>query len=243
MIKKTVLITGASRGIGAVIAEYLVEQNWRVVINYFHSKDQAKKIKKKLQQIGGDVIVVRADVSSKKGALKIKKAVEKSFGHLDAIINNVGMVSSEDGWNISTSDFQQTMMVNLYSVLNVSQELSRLMKKGVIINISSLRGILGAQDILAYAAAKAGVINITKSLAKILAPNIRVNCIALGRMNIGMSAVSDKRQLKKFAKETLVGRVGLAEDIKGVVEFLLSEKSSFITGQTVKVDGGLSLTK
>ena len=153
------------------------------------------------------------------------------------------MVSSEDGWNISTSDFQQTMMVNLYSVLNVSQELSRLMKKGVIINISSLRGILGAQDILAYAAAKAGVINITKSLAKILAPNIRVNCIALGRMNIGMSAVSDKRQLKKFAKETLVGRVGLAEDIKGVVEFLLSEKSSFITGQTVKVDGGLSLTK
>lgn len=240
MDKKIILITGASQGIGALLAKHLAKQH-QLVLNYLNSKRAAHELVSNLQARGVDVVLVQADISTKKGARKIKRNIKKEFGKVDAIINNAGMVHSGDSWQVSRSDFKETMMVNLYGALNISQEITPLMKKGVIINISSVRGLLGAKDVLSYAAAKAGVINLTKSMAKILAPDVRVNAVAFGMMNVGMSKVDDKQLLNKFAQKTLLKVNGSPNDVIGSIDFLLSNQSQFMTGQTLVVDGGVSL--
>jgi 3-oxoacyl-[acyl-carrier protein] reductase len=244
MRKKTVLITGATGGIGFLLATHFAENGWRVIAHYFQSKKQAMSLKNTIEEMGGEVLMVRANVASKKEVKKMANLIKRKIGHVDCLINNAGAVYSGGEWQKITEDkFYKTIGVNTYGVLNVFQEIFPLMKKGVVVNISSLRGLLGAKDVVSYAAAKAGVTNLTKSLAKISAPNIRVNCLAFGRMNIGLSLIEDERDLKKYANETLVGRVGKQTDITNAIDFFISQKSSFMTGQTMIIDGGASLIK
>lgn len=241
---KIVFVTGASRGIGNALAIAFAEKKAKVVVNYNSSKKEAEKTVKQITDSGGQAIKIKANVSKKKEVDKMVKQIIKKEKKIDILINNAGVVESSSWRNLNDKDWQKVIEVNLKGVFECSRAVGLLMlsqKYGKIINISSLRGLLGAEDIIAYGAAKAGVINLTKSFAKALSPNVNVNCIALGRMNIGMSKTANKNKVKKFSKETLVKRIGNIDDIVKAVFFFASQESSFITGQTLIVDGGMSL--
>jgi 3-oxoacyl-[acyl-carrier protein] reductase len=241
-MRKIILITGASRGMGALLAKHFAKSGFVVIANYLNSKHSIKKLENEIRNLGGEILTIKADVSSKKEVKKMVKIILKKYSRIDFLINNAGQASKFDDWKkINKKSFQEIINVNTYSVLNVTQEIAPLMKNGSILNISSVRGLLGAKDIVDYSVSKAGVINLTKSLAKILSPNIRVNCLVLGRMNLGMSAVRSKLDYRKFSKKNLMKRMGNFEDISQATDFLIGEKSSFITGQTIVVDGGASL--
>jgi 3-oxoacyl-[acyl-carrier protein] reductase len=242
---KIILITGAGKGIGRELAIFLSKNNnSRIIINYSKSKNQAVNTVKEISKLGGQAIAIRADISKRNDVLKMVNKTIKRFGRIDILINNAGIVEANDWKNISDKEWQRVVDVNLKGTFECSRAAGQIMlrqKHGKIINISSLRGILGASDIIAYSTAKAGVINLTKSFAKALAPYVNVNCLVLGRMNIGMNRTDDKKLIKDFAGETLVKRMGSIDDIIASVDFLTSDKSSFITGQTLIVDGGASL--
>ena len=242
---KTVLITGASRGIGRSLALAFGQHKAKVVVNFLKSSREADEVVQQIRKMKGTAIKVKADVSKRGDVERLVKRTLKEFNKIDILINNAGIVSDKPYWQeISEKDCEMTIVVNLKSVFECSRLVGKLMlkqKRGRIINISSLRGILGASDIVVYGAAKAGVINLTKSFAKALAPNVNVSCLCLGGMNIGMSKTAEVDKVKKGPKKTLSKRTGKVEDIVNAILFLASEKSGFITGQTLIVDGGASL--
>jgi 3-oxoacyl-[acyl-carrier protein] reductase len=243
--QKVVLITGASRGIGCGLALAFGNEKAKVVVNYLTSKKEALEIVKKILGVGGEAIPIKTDISKKKDIEKMVKLVMKKFGRIDILINNAGVSLQPSSWQeISEKNWEKIFKVDLKSVFECSRAVGQIMLKqkyGKIINISSLRGYLGGPEVVAYAAAKAGVDNLTKSFAKALAPYINVNGISLGLMNIGMSRFSSEKQKRDWANKALIRKVGKIEDVINVIKFLADDSSSFITGQTIIVDGGFSL--
>ena len=236
---KTVLITGASRGIGAAIAEAFAEAGYFPIINYTKNNSAAQALSQKIQdKFNIKSLVYKCDVSD-------SEAVRKMFGEIgdiDVLVNNAGISQQRLFTDITDEDWRKMMSVNLDGVFYCSREALKGMikrKSGSIINVSSMWGEVGASCEVHYSASKSAVIGLTKALAKEVAPsNIRVNCIAPGVIDTDMMKDFDDETRNALVEETPLLRLGKPEDIANAAVFLASEKASFITGQTLSVNGG-----
>ncbi len=240
---KVALVTGASRGIGRAIALRLAGEGAKVAINYAGNTAKAEAVKAEIEQNGGEAILVQADVADSSAVEAMVAKVTEAFGQIDILVNNAGITRDALLMRMKEEDFDAVVNTNLKGVFHCTKTVSKLMMKkrsGRIINMASVVGIMGNAGQTNYAAAKAGVIGFSKSAAKELAARgITVNVVAPGFIDTDMTAaMTDK------AKElTLTGipmkKMGTPEDVANAVLFLASDCASYITGQTVNVDGGM----
>lgn len=237
---QTALITGASRGIGSEIARQLAKNGFRVIVNYNASERDAQSLILELNNTNSiNCIAVQADVSD-------RAQVEAMFavaGGIDVLINNAGIAQQKLFTDITEQDWDTMFDIDVKGVFHCCQCALPYMihqKRGKIINISSMWGQVGASCEVHYSAAKAAVIGLTKSLAKEVGPSgIQVNCIAPGVIQTEMNAHLDESTMKELKEETPLGVIGTTEDIANAVSFLAGEKSNFITGQVLGVNGGI----
>ncbi len=244
MDKKVALITGASRGIGAAIAKKLASLNYNIILNYVESFDKASILKEELEKTYPiQVLLAKADISNEQEIKKMVDASIEKFGHIDCLVNNAGIAIDSLVEDKIVADFRRILDVNLIGTFLVSREVAKYMvkeKKGCIINISSTNGIDTMYPYsLDYDASKAGVISLTKNLAKEYAPFIRVNTIAPGWVNTEMNKELDVDYIKEEEEKILLNRFGEPEEIANVVAFLASDEASYIDGSIIRVDGGL----
>ena len=240
---KVALVTGASRGIGRAIALRLASEGAKVAINYAGNTAKAEAVKAEIEQNGGEAILVQADVSDSASVDAMIAQVVEAFGQIDILVNNAGITRDGLMMRMKDEDFDAVINTNLKGVFYCTKVVSKLMMKkrsGRIINMASVVGLMGNAGQTNYAAAKAGVIGFSKSAAKELASRgITVNMVAPGFIATDMTA-----EMKDKAKEmTLAGiplkRMGEPEDVANAVLFLASDNASYITGQTINVDGGM----
>ena len=237
---KTILITGGSRGIGKCLAENLALDGFNVVLNYNKSKKQAEEIKKSLAEKGINIEIFKADVSKREEVKKLIKFTLDKFNNIDILINNAGIAKLQMFNDITDEDWNEMINTNLNSAFYCTQEaLPNFVhnKSGCIINISSIWGMVGASCEVAYSVSKAGIIGLTKSLAKELGPsNIRVNSIAPGIINTEMNSNIDERIIKQLKEDTPLNKIGKPEDIYRCVKWLIDDE--FTTGQIISPNGG-----
>lgn len=242
-MSRTVIITGASRGIGAACAKKFGFAGYNVVVNYNINKDRAEEVCREVESCGGRAVAIKADVSVRTEVEAMFEETLKLFGGIDVLINNAGISSQQLFDTMSYDDWKHMCGVNLDGVFNASQCALKCMisqKSGNIVNISSIWGITGASCEVAYSATKAAVIGLTKALAKEVGPsNIRVNCVAPGMIDTDMNKCHDEEAVQSFLEETPLGKMGSAKDVANAVFFLVSEESGFITGQVLSPNGGV----
>lgn len=241
-MNNTVLITGASRGIGKAIAELFSENNYNVVINYRSSDAKANELYNKLSMNNRSVMLIKADVSNREQVDEMYAEIKQAYGGVDVLINNAGIAEQKLFTDVSEEDWDNMFDINVKGMFNCTQAVLNDMisnKYGKIINISSIWGLVGASCEVAYASSKAAVIGFTKSLAKELGPsNICVNCIAPGIIDTDMNASLDDNTIKELKEQTPLIRLGSPEDIANLALYLASDKSNFITGQIISPNGG-----
>lgn len=240
---KTALVTGASRGIGAAIAKKLAARGFMVIINYGHSSAAAEEVKNQIEQAGGQAVLMQGDASSGDDVDRMFKDIKKTWGRLDVLVNNAGINRDTLLVRMKEDQWDAVLSTDLKSVFFTTKAAASLMmrqRSGSIINIASVVGITGNAGQANYAAAKAGVIGFTKSVAKELAARgIRVNAIAPGFIETDMTdAIPEK--IREGMLETIpLRRGGKAEDVANAVAFLASDDAGYIIGQVLKVDGGM----
>ena len=239
---KTILITGSSKGIGAATAILFAQKGYNVVINYNNSFETASLLCRSLASNGYSVITQKGDVSNRlEVELMVKETLYK-FGSLDILVNNAGIAHQSLITETDEIDFDRIIDVNLKGVFNCCKAVAPSMisrQQGKIINISSMWGEVGASCEVAYSASKAGVIGLTKALAKELAPSgITVNAITPGLIETGMNSNLTIEDLNNFVENIPLGRIGGADEIARAIEFLSSDKADYITGQILGVNGG-----
>lgn len=239
---KTVLITGAARGIGAATAALFAVSGYNVIINYNTSDAEAFDLYGDLVDAGYPALLVRADISKADEAEFLFEQARNKFGSVDILVNNAGVAQQKLFTDITDEDYDRMFDCNVRSVFNCCRcALPDMIhnKYGRIINISSMWGIVGASCEVHYSASKAAVIGMTKALAREVAPSgITVNCIAPGVIDTPMNKGFDEETMKALIEETPVGRIGTPEDVARAILFLADEKNGFITGQTLGIDGG-----
>lgn len=242
IMNNTVIITGASGGIGSAIADAFALGGYNVVIGYNSSKESATALESKLLATGCSVASFKADVSDPTQAQALIDFAKNTFGGRYILVNNAGIAQQKLFTDITDEDFDRMFSSNVKSVFNCSRSVLPLMihnKWGRIINISSMWGICGASCEVHYSASKAAVIGMTKALAKEVGPSgITVNCVAPGLIDTPMNKDFDEDTISALCDETPVGRIGTSADVAKAVLFLAQESSSFITGQVLGVDGG-----
>lgn len=242
-IEKTALVTGASRGIGRAIALALAAKGFAVALNYAGSHDAAEAVKKEIEEAGGKAFTIQGDVSKSEDVDRIFKAVKDEFGGLDVLVNNAGINRDALLIRMKESNWDDVIATDLKSDFLTTKAAAAMMmrkRKGSIINISSVVGIMGNIGQANYAAAKAGVIGLTKACAKeTAARNIRVNAVAPGFIETAMTDGIPEKIREGMISSIPMGRMGQPEDIAKAVCFLASDDSSYITGQVLVVDGGL----
>ena len=240
---KVALVTGSSSGIGAAIAKEIAAGGAAVAIHYRGNADGANAVASEIRSNGGKCELFQADVSNTEQAAELIKKVQETFGSLDILINNAGTTRDTLLLSMKEEEWDAVISTNLKSVYAVSKAALRGMIKkrwGRIINITSVVGITGQAGQSNYAASKAGIIGFTKSLAREVASrNITVNAVAPGFIPTALTGVLNEEQRAKIVSETPIGRMGTPEEIAWAVGFLASERSGFITGQVLTVDGGL----
>lgn len=241
-MKKTVIITGSSSGIGAAAALEFAKSGCNVVINYNNSKEKALKVLEKVRNMGSLSIAIQADVSiASQAEMLISKCIEQ-FGRVDILVNNAGISEFKLFTDITESDWDKMIRTNLNSAFYCSKFAVKEMLKnhsGKIVNISSMWGIAGASCEVHYSAAKAGMIGLTKAMAKELGPSgINVNCIAPGVIDTQMNQGLSHEDMLTLINDTPCGRIGTPEEIAKLILFLTSDESSFITGQVIGSNGG-----
>ena len=241
-MNKVILITGASRGIGNNIAKNLAKENI-VIANYNNSEAEAKKLKKELEEKNINIDIIKADVCNRNQVKEMIKQTIDKYGHIDVLINNAGISQYKLFTDITDSDWAEIMNTNLNSNFIVTQEVVKNMihnKEGLIVNISSIWGITGAAMEVAYSTSKAGIIGLTKSLAKELGPsNIRVNAIAPGIINTSMNSKFSEEENKKIQEEIPLEKIGEPEEITKCIEWLI--KDNYTTGQVISINGGWNI--
>ena len=241
-MKNVALVTGASRGIGRAIAAQLSREGWAVCINYLERTDAAESLLEELRAEGREAMIYRADVADRAQVAAMIRAVERELGPVNLLVNNAGISHQALFQDTDDAAWARILGVNLTGSRNAVMEVMGNMiseKRGCIVNISSMWGLRGASCEVAYAATKAAVVGLTKSLALELAPSgIRVNCVAPGCIETDMVRVLGEETKAMLVEETPIGRLGRPEDIAHAVSFLASEKASFITGQVLTADGG-----
>ena len=241
MERKTAVVTGASRGIGKAIALALAKDGFNVVINYNGNKEKAEQVKKECEDYGVNAITVKvADFTESENL--IKEAVS-TFGSIDVLVNNSGITKDTLLLRMKEEDFDSVIDVNLKGTFNTIKHAARQMMKqrsGSIINMSSVVGISGNAGQINYAASKAGVIGLTKSVARELASRgIRANAVAPGFIETDMTYELNDKAKEEILKTIPLNDTGKSEDVANLVVFLASEKSRYITGQVIHVDGGM----
>lgn len=240
---KTVIVTGASRGIGRKTAELFALHGYNVLINYNSSPDQAENLAKRLARRGLSVRTFQADVSQRDQVESMVDFCLAEFGSIDVLVNNAGIAESRLFTDLVEAEWDLMMNVHLKGAFNCSQSVVRKYmldrKKGKIINVSSIWGMVGASCEVHYSTAKAGLIGFTKALAKELGPsNIQVNCVAPGVIKTEMLNEYSDEELDALKFETPLMRLGTPKDVAETILFLASEKASFITGQVISPNGG-----
>ncbi|MFQ9822803.1 MAG: 3-oxoacyl-[acyl-carrier-protein] reductase [Clostridia bacterium] len=242
-MNKVALITGGTRGIGKEIACTLAEENYDIIINYRTENEELMKLKKEIEQKRVRCLLLKGDVSNFEDCKKLVEEAINRVNHIDVLVNNAGITKDMLLMRMKPEDFNEVINVNLIGTFNMTKNVINYMmkeRKGRIINVSSVVGISGNAGQTNYAASKAGIIGFTKSLAKEVASrNILVNAIAPGFIQTDMTNILKENVKDEIEKTIPLKRMGTAKDVANVVKFLVSEDSSYITGQVIQVDGGM----
>ncbi|HBH0274996.1 TPA: SDR family oxidoreductase [Clostridioides difficile] len=242
MKKKTVLITGGARGIGKAMSKAFAKEGYNVLVNFNKSENEAKELYTILNEKNFSVKLFKANISNREDVEDMVDYCIKEFGGLDVLVNNAGVSQDKLFTDITDEDWDNMMNINLKGSFYCSQVALKYMiseKKGNIINISSIWGISGASCEVHYSITKAGIIGMTKALAKEVGPsNIRVNSIAPGVINTDMLSGYNEEDIDALVEGTPLMRLGTPEDIANCAIFLASDKSNFITGQVISPNGG-----
>ncbi len=241
---KVALVTGGSRGIGAAIVRRFVAEGAQVAFTYLSSPEKAEAIAAELNRDSIKVIAYKSDAADYTESELLIEAVLKDFGNLDILVNNAGITRDNLMLRMSEDQWDEVIRVDLKSVFNLTKHgLKPMLKKraGSVINISSVVGVFGNAGQANYAAAKAGILGFTKSVAKeIGSRNIRCNAIAPGFIETDMTHVLDEKNKDQFLAGIPLRRLGQADDVAQACVFLGSDRSTYITGQTLSVCGGLN---
>jgi 3-oxoacyl-[acyl-carrier protein] reductase len=240
---KTVLVTGGSRGIGKSISITL-SKNHHVVVGYVNSEDKAVEVVKEITEAGGNANIIEIDISNKESVDNAFSAIEDAYGSVDILINNAGVTKDNILPRMKEEDWLDVIQTNLTGSFYTSQRAIKQMMKnkwGRIIFISSVVGISGNQGQANYAASKAGLIGLAKSISKELGSrNITSNVVAPGYIETDMTSFLDDENKENIIEQLSIKRIGKPEDISNVVAFLCNDESEYITGQVIPVDGGLT---
>lgn len=243
MIKGCAIVTGASRGIGAAAAKELAKLGFSVVINYNRSEEKAFDVLNEIKQNGGDGITFKADISKPDEVKGMISFAARKYGRIGVLVNNAGIAQQKLFTDITQNDWDRMVATNFSGTFYCCQAVLPYMiheKQGKIINISSIWGTVGASCEVHYSAVKAGIIGLSKALAKEVAPSgITVNCVAPGCIMTDMLTNDlSEETISALAQETPLGRIGTPDDVAKAIAFLAGENSDFITGQVLGVDGG-----
>ncbi|NBK96496.1 MAG: 3-oxoacyl-[acyl-carrier-protein] reductase [Clostridia bacterium] len=243
MENKVAFISGASRGIGKAIAIQLAKEGYHVVINYCGNKQKAEQVCETCKQYNVDAMCIQADVSDYAQVEQMVKQVVDKYGHIDVLVNNSGITKDNLLLRMSESDFSDVIDVNLKGCFHCIKHVSKVMMKqrsGSIINMASVIGLVGNIGQANYAASKAGIIGLTKASAKELAARgIRVNAIAPGFIDTEMTQILSDDVKAKIMESIPLKQFGSVEDVANMVVFLASDKSRYVSGQVLNVDGGM----
>ncbi|MGO9607943.1 MAG: 3-oxoacyl-[acyl-carrier-protein] reductase [Candidatus Binataceae bacterium] len=242
---KGIIVTGATRGIGRAIALECARRGANVAFNFVKSDAQAEELKAEIEQLGVKALAFKCDVGDLKSVREMVNAVKKEFGAIDGLVNNAGLTRDKVIVMMSEEDWSEVIRTNLTGAFNLARAAVFMMmkaKRGSILNITSVSGLIGLPGQTNYSAAKAGLIGLTKSLAKEVGRlGVRVNALALGFVETDMTAALPEAN-KKLALDMIpLGRFGKVEDIAPTAAFLLSDAASYITGAVINVDGGLAM--
>lgn len=242
-IRKTALVTGGARGIGKAIALKFAREGYDVIINYNGSKAAAEETKAEVESYGVKAIIIQADVSDYDSVKAMINSIMETLGRIDVLVNNSGITRDGLLIRMTPDDFNRVIQVNLTGAFNCIQNVTRIMmkqKSGSIINLSSVVGIIGNGGQANYAASKAGIIGLTKSVAKELSSrNIRVNAIAPGFIETDMTASLKDADKEKMLSAIPLKKFGRPEQVADVCYALASDAFSYVTGQVIHVDGGM----
>ncbi len=245
MKDKIAIVTGASRGIGKAIAIELAEKGANIVINYSSSEESAMNTKRRCEELGAKVLLVKGSVSEVEDCKDIVAKTLEEFGRIDILVNNAGITRDGLAMRMNDEEFDSVVKTNLYGVFFMMREVAKPMMKqryGRIINMSSVSGLTGNAGQINYAATKSAVIGMTKSMAKEMATRgITVNAIAPGYIDTDMTKELASTQTDAIISSIPVGRKGEGEDLAYAVSFLASERAAYITGEVIRVDGGLAM--
>ncbi|EOU1682215.1 3-oxoacyl-[acyl-carrier-protein] reductase [Clostridium perfringens] len=240
---KVAIVTGGTRGIGRAIALKLADQGANIVINYRNSDKEAEELKSILEGKGVKVLTVKCDISNFEDSKNLMDKCKEVFGKIDILVNNAGITKDTLIMRMKEEDFDNVIDVNLKGTFNCAKHASAIMLKqrfGKIINMTSVVGIAGNAGQVNYAASKAGVIGLTKSLAKELGSRgITINAVAPGFINTDMTASLSEKVKEEASKNIPLKRLGDPEDVANLVGFLASDAANYITGQVINVDGGM----
>lgn len=241
--EQVAIVTGSSRGIGKAIALALAREGCRIVVNYLHSRVEAEATADEIQHVGAKAAVVPADVSKPADVDRLVASALETFGGVNILVNNAGIYLYAPLDRLTEEKWDRILDTNLKSVYLCSQAVAQPMLAqggGNIVNITSTAGRLAASRSPAYAASKAGIISLTRSLAEWFAPKVKVNSIAAGWIEGGLSSGMAAEMKRQIELQTPLKRFGRAEEVANIVRFLVSEEH-FMTGQVISADGGLGM--
>lgn len=243
---KTAIVTGATRGIGRAIALELANRGAHVAFNYAKSAEQAETLKAELENAGVKVFAAQCDVAVTENAADFVKQTQAAFGRIDFLVNNAGITRDNLILRMKEDDWDAVIDTNLKGAWNFAKAALRFMMKnetgGAILNVSSISGVVGMQGQSNYSASKAGMIGLTKSLAKEVASrNVTVNALALGLIATDMSEALNEEYQTKLLEIIPLNRFGNAAEVAKIAAFLLSDDAKYITGQIIQADGGMAM--
>lgn len=244
-MKQTAIVTGGSRGIGRAVAVRLAKDGMNLVINYRGNSAAAEETERLCRELGAEVLLVQGDVSCAEDCEKLAAQVKEAFGRVDVLVNNAGITRDGLLARMTEEDFRTVLDVNLVGPWNMIKAVNRIMMKqryGRIVNLSSVTGLMGNMGQTNYAAAKAGILGMTKSYAREVAGRgITVNAVAPGFIDTDMTEAMPEGAKDKIITGIPMGRTGKPEDVAEAVAFLASEQAGYITGEVLRVDGGMAM--